>query len=61
MKKPKPQELEAVVRLDPGERGSTGLRQFALDAAVRTSVPGLEPGEVLAAAVAFLGFLEDRP
>ena len=50
--------LETVARLTPGEGGAAGLRQFALDAAVRTSQPGAEPGDVLAAADIFLAFLE---
>ena len=58
MNKPEPQELETVVRLERGEGGAAGLRQFALDAAVRTSKPGAEPGEVLTSASAFLAFLE---
>lgn len=57
MKKPKA-PLETLVGLEPGERDATSLRQFALDAAVKTSVPGCEAGEVLATAAAFLAFLE---
>jgi hypothetical protein len=54
----KPQELESVVRLEPGEADPVSLREFALDAAIKIAAPGDDAQTILAAATAFLGFLE---